>query len=396
MLHYNGSVITIDPKGENFAVTARYRKEILGQKILILDPFEFVQEETLEKVGVTRASLNPLDLIASGSNMENQLTMIASLFSADQNGGKGNSEDGDFWNQEAKKLLVGILGLTIECAKHEQQSPLFQSFIDHLYSDDVVYSLVVELDKKGLSSFTHKAISAFLQKADRERSGVLSTAQSYLNPFISESLNNYLNSSSISPREIEESDKYTIYIVIPPSKLVSHSVLLQLWISTILNTIMEREAAPLKSTLFLLDECAQLGTLESLRKAITLLRGYGLRVWMFFQDFSQLERLYSDYNTMINNCGVFQSFGISRNSGAIPIIDIIGKYKPEELVQLGKTQQVVSLANNRKPQIMRLHNYLEDELFKGRFDPNPLFKIINKSRSSTIQPFPINNMNCHL
>ena len=46
------------------------------------------------------------------------------------------------------------------------------------------------------------------------------------------------------------------------------------------------------STLMLLDEAAQLGTLPQLRQAITLLRGYGVRVWSFWQDLSQLINLY--------------------------------------------------------------------------------------------------------
>ena len=45
-------------------------------------------------------------------------------------------------------------------------------------------------------------------------------------------------------------------------------------------------------------EAAQLGTLGALRQAVTLLRGYGLQVWSFWQDLSQVRNLYpQDWQT---------------------------------------------------------------------------------------------------
>src|SRR3546814_14619691 len=52
---------------------------------------------------------------------------------------------------------------------------------------------------------------------------------------------------------------------------------------------MRRRARPEASTLFVLDEAAQLGTFNELRQAVTLLRGYGLQTWSFWQDASQLS-----------------------------------------------------------------------------------------------------------
>lgn len=394
LLHYAGPVIAVDPKGENFAVTARYRKHILGQKIYLLDPFEVVSISTLQRIGVNRSSLNPLDLIASfQGHIEPQLTMLASIFAGDRT----QSGESDFWSQEAQKLISGVLGATIVQAQSASESASFQKFIDYLFADDVTYKLAVMLDTVApiKNTYSYKAIAAYLQKADKERSGVLSTAQSYLTPFISEALNLHLNTSSIQPKMISDNDNYTIYIVIPPSKLISHAILLRLWIATLLNAIMERGEKPLKRTLFILDECAQLGRLDALKKAITLLRGYGLQVWMFFQDFSQLESLYStDYPTIINNCGVFQAFGISRNFAAERIADIIGKYEPTDLVRLDKTQQVLSLSNEES-KLMRLMNYLEDDLFVGRFDENPLFA--NQQQQHLIgNGFPSNSLRIHI
>jgi type IV secretion system protein VirD4 len=389
LLHYSGPVIVVDPKGENFAVTARYRSEVLKQRIFVLDPFEVVSPKTLADLRVERATLNPLDLVSVRGHLGPQLTMLASVLST-------RKGPGDFWDQGAQKLLAGALGAAVALARRENKPISFQRFIDYLTSDDVVYGFAVLLDTaKDLDKVTYKGISSFLQRADKERSGVLSTALSYLTPFISEEINRYLDTSSIQSRMVLNDDDYTIYIIIPPAKLISHATLLQLWIATLLNAIMERGAKPLKRTLFLLDECAQLGKLEALTKAVTLLRGYGLQVWMFFQDLSQLEETYGQgASTIINNCAVLQSFGLTRTFAAQPIASAIGKYEPDDLVQLDKTQQVLSSAT-APPKITRLMNYLKDEAFAGRWDPNPLFeKHVTKRLAN--ETFPPNAVRIHI
>jgi len=388
LLHYDGPVITIDPKGENFAVTARYRRNVLGQEIFLLDPFEAVSTATLERIGIERAKLNPLDLVQSfGPHAEGQLTMLASLFSSE----RANSGGERFWDQSAQMLLAGVIGASLDIARIKGEQHRFQGFIDLLFSDDVVYHLSVILDTrgKGLTPFAYRAINDFLRRADKERSGVLSTVHSYLTPYISDALNNYLNVSSIKSTLIADGDNYTIYIVIPPSKLLSHSILLRMWVATMLSAIMERRVKPAKRTLFMLDECAQLGSLDELKKAITLMRGYGLQVWMFFQDYSQISSLYpTDYRTMVNNCGVFQTFGVPRNAAAVPLADALGKESPLDLVQLDRTQQILS-SSNEEPRILRLMNYLEDGLFAGRYDENPLFAAQRRVKQRS-NPFPEN------
>lgn len=45
--------------------------------------------------------------------------------------------------------------------------------------------------------------------------------------------------------------------------------------------------------LFLLDEFAALGCLEVEERSMGLIAGYGLQLWPFLQDFSQLKALSS-------------------------------------------------------------------------------------------------------
>jgi type IV secretion system protein VirD4 len=55
LLRHPGPVVVIDPKGENYAVTARARRE-MGQQVVLLDPFQITGESET-------GGLNPLDLL---------------------------------------------------------------------------------------------------------------------------------------------------------------------------------------------------------------------------------------------------------------------------------------------------------------------------------------------
>jgi len=111
---------------------------------------------------------------------------------------------------------------------------------------------------------------------------------------------------------------------------------------------------PATRTLFILDESAQLGSLGALKQAITLLRGYGLQVWTFWQDLSQLKTLYAnDWQTMLNNSGVLQVFGLNNHLMAKEWAEVMG-------VESGE------LAG------------LKDRAFRGQYDDNPRFALLKK------------------
>ena len=370
LLHYAGPVIVIDPKGENFAVTARYRQEVLGQKIMLLDPFNAVPQEILGAHSVRRDSLNPMDLCRmSGHSLENDSQMISKLLA-----GTGGVSDDPFWDTSGQQLLSGIIAHEMDQANKTNRLPLFRTVIDRLFSDDTIYSLAVVLDTEKPTKFANQCISSFLSLADVTRSGVLAMAQSYLSTVMAGDLQPHLNKSTVDLATISAGSDYTLYIVIPPNKLDSHSFLLRVWISVLLHAVMERKELPAQRTLFILDECANLGELDALRKAVTLLRGYGLQVWMFFQDISQLIHLYQhDHQTMLNNCGVLQSFGAARLSASKPISALIGTYTANDILKLDRTQQVLSVSPG-KVRTAKLFKYYEDGAFAGRFDANPLIR----------------------
>jgi type IV secretion system protein VirD4 len=367
LLHYPGPVIVVDPKGENFIVTARYRSRHLGHKIILLDPFKKVSDAILALHNINRSSLNPLSLVhVLNGDIQNTAQMLAQLVS------QGGTTKEDFWNIGARFLCAGLFYYEMTQALLANRKPGLYAVLDKIFNDDTVYNLAVMLDKlKPPDRFVTQTIGAFLQRADKERSGVLSTLQSFLTTMMAEDLRAHLDTTSFDITTIVRGDPCTIYIVIPPSKLDSHSFLLKAWISTLLYAVMERETIPETKTLFMLDECANLGQLTLLRKAVTLLRGYGLQVWMFFQDMSQLSFLYEDMDTFVNNCGVVQAFGMARLLSAKVVASTLGVYNAQDLMRLDRSQQVVSFAPG-SVKACKSFRYYSDPAFANRFDINPL------------------------
>ena len=67
---------------------------------------------------------------------------------------------------------------------------------------------------------------------------------------------------------------------------------------------------PASRVLFLLDEFANLGRMDLLAQAVTLMAGYGATFWFFIQDLPRLRAVYpADWETFLANCEALQAFG---------------------------------------------------------------------------------------
>ena len=299
MLTYPGPVIVIDVKGEAYNVTARRRRE-MGQKVYVLDPFHIAVEKS--------DRLNPFDLVRlPGGSPESDAEMIASTLTV------GHEFATDrYWNDTGTGLTSGLNAHIATTAPVEQRNLI--TLRKHLHHDDLDYQIAVWLDEKAVKSpLARDEFVAYLAApADKTRPCIRSTACTYVKALGSTDVAETLAGSSFDLNDVVEGKPLTIYVVIPPEKLESHRVLLRLWVATLLTAVCRRKEIPPQRTLFLLDEAAQLGTLPVLRQAVTLLRGYGLQVFTFWQDLSQLKLLYpQDWPTILNNSGVLALFGLT-------------------------------------------------------------------------------------
>jgi type IV secretion system protein VirD4 len=131
-------------------------------------------------------------------------------------------------------------------------------------------------------------------------------------------------------------------------------------------------------TLFLLDEASQLGSLDLLPQAISLLRGYGLQVWTFWQDLSQLIKLYpNNWEAVVNNAAVLQAFGVPGHAARVGWRAVLGDSDAQLASELHAEEMLVAITGQSTTRHTRA-NYLYDKAFTGRFDANHRFGGLEK------------------
>ena len=114
--------------------------------------------------------------------------------------------------------------------------------------------------------------------------------------------------------------------MLPANRIKSYSRLARVWIGNLLQYIMHNTAIPRHRVLFMLDEIGQLGNLDVLLQALSLGRGYGLDIWMLFQDMGQIENAYGDsWKTFFANTKYQQFFGIRDQETAKYVSECLGK-----------------------------------------------------------------------
>jgi type IV secretion system protein VirD4 len=391
LLDYQGSILVTDPKGENFKVTARYRNAS-GYTVHALDPFSVVSE--------TSASFNPLDVINPDSpNALDDAAMLASMVITSQ----GHMAEQPFWIDEGRGFLTGLI---LHVATHEPPehrhlprvcellslpAPAFATLLDEMAQSRAAGGLVA------------RAAARFLQKADKERSGVLSTIHSHTHFLNSPNMARVLSSSSFDFADLKRS-KATVYLILPPDRMHAYARWLRLMIASGMSVLQRTKSVSSTHALFLLDEFATLGAMEPVRQYLTLSRGFGITFWLLVQDLPQLKRLYPDWGTFISNAGVIQAFGtndVETNeylSAMLGMCTIHVKSKHQSdrrtaspgrqgnvsitTAEQGRAlltadeirllERMLVIIKKRDPLLLDRVNYLTDPEFQGRFNQNPM------------------------
>lgn len=362
LLTHPGPMIVIDPKGENAAVTRRFREETLGQQVHIIDPMGIT--------GAEAASLNPLDCVDPADRAcVDEAAALADLLAGHFKDDARNR----FWHNRAQHLVTALICHAVSSPERSERN--LPAVRDKL-------TMASAGDHLGLSRLlqdsphpeARRASGAFGVPAQETLGSIISTAQDMVDFLRGEPVRQATSSSSFDLDAVTRGDPMTIYIVLPPHMLESHAQLLRLWVGTLLKAIIRRRHKAARSTMLLLDEAAQLGEFPPLRQAITLLRGYGLQTWSFWQDVDQLRHSYpTSWRTIINNCRVVQAFGAPNMSAAASLAELFVLMNPARILDLADDEMIVQISGD-DAFLARRPNYLIEPAFAGKFDPNPFYE----------------------
>jgi len=362
LLRYPGPVVVVDPKGENYAVTARRRRE-MGQNVVVLDPFGITEAPE-------RHRFNPLDLADPRSDRFVEDVATLSALAAANTGEEAMRRD-PFWPQMGQTLVAAALLDVLTMPDSTAPTlPAARALIN------MPLGVLAERAKQWLQAphpELRRMAGLLANPAEQTLGGYWALAVNQLDFIKGAQLEAHLSASDLDLNAIYHGAPLSVYLVLPPDKLESHAALLRLWIGVIVSVITRRPHQPERATLMLVDEAAQLGELPQLRQAVTLLRGYGVRVWSFWQDLSQMQHLYpSDWQTLLNNCRIQQYFGATTAMSAEAITRTSGFGPREALLDLERDEVVLNVAGD-EPVVARKPNYRFDPPFEGLYDPNPFY-----------------------
>lgn len=299
LLRYLGSVLVIDPKGENAMITAKCRAA-LGQAVHVVDPWGIT--------GMAVSCFNPLDWLIPGDiDIADNAMLLADAIIMYSGG------DERFWDEEAKALLLGVI-LYVALSKSEAKNRNLGRVRDLLLLDgDELNTLF-----KNMLKIPHRAVRSAgarcLQKEEKLLSNVMASVQAQTHFLDSERLRDSLATSNFKFEDLKTTSM-SVYLVLPADKLESHGRWLRLLIQQALTVNARNiEQKSKKPVLFLLDEMPALGKLTMLEQAFGLMAGFGIQIWGICQDLSQLKRIYGDgWETFISNAGMIQYFGSRDN-----------------------------------------------------------------------------------
>ena len=400
LLDHPGSVLVTDPKGENYAVTARWRRE-LGQRVLAFDPFAIVSAE------YGSATYNPLDLIdaASQEAVDDARTLADMIVLPD-----GRDGEQAFWNEEARGVLTGLILHVAANAPPESRTLTHVRTLLTLAPAQFAELLKDMQASSAAGGLVARAAARILQKAEKERSGVISTAQSHTHFLDSPRMARALHRSTVD-LSILKRDLASVYLILPSDRMDAYARWLRVMIACALLGVARTRGQPKARVVFLLDEFAHLGRMHPVQRDIGLAGGFGVTFWLVVQDLSQLRSTYGEtWPTFLANADVLQAFGTNdwdtaeylskmtgdetihvesenqsrgvsrgrhaqRQLGAALSIAEKGRrlLLADEVRRLPRNAQLL-FPKGTAPLLIDRLNYLRDREFGGRSDPNPLYE----------------------
>ena len=304
LLSYLWSCVVIDPKCELFHITSRHRRRKFKHQCVRLDPFELG--------GPGSDTFNPIDMIDPNSpHLIDQARDLASMLVV-----RTGKEHEPYWNDMAEAVLTTFIAFVAACEK----TPEFRNMqtVRELVCNRNKFTAALELmrNSDACEGMLSRQATSLSWLVDRELGSVLASVQRHTNFLDSPAISRSTSSSSFDPRKLRIK-RMTVYLVMPPDKLKSHAPLQRMWVGTILRAVAMGGANERNPVLFLLDEVGHIGHIQALEDAVTLLRGYGIRLWFFFQSLGQVTECLGEHaQTFLDNIGTQQFFGINAYDSA--------------------------------------------------------------------------------
>jgi type IV secretion system protein VirD4 len=318
LLGWTGSAVVHDIKGENWALTAGWRSRF--SHCLMFDP-----------TNALSAHYNPLLEVRRGAHEIRDVQNIADILVDPE----GALERRNHWEKTSHSLLVGAI-LHILYAEEEKTLARVATFLSDP-ARPFVATLKAMMATNHVGSaeapLVHPVVASaareVLNKSENERSGVLSTAMSFLGLYRDPTVAAVTSACDWRIADLLEGERpLSLYLVVPPSDISRTKPLVRLILNQIGRRLTERlpeaGARPSRQLLMMLDEFPALGRLDFFETALAFLAGYGVRTFLIAQSLNQIVKAYGENNAILDNCHVRIAFATNDERTAKRISDALG------------------------------------------------------------------------
>ena len=312
LLTWPGSAIVHDIKGENWDVTAGFRSTF--SRTLRFDP-----------TSLESSAYNPLLEVRRGLNEVRDVQNIADILVDPE----GSLEKRNHWEKTSHALLVGAI-LHVLYAGADKSLAGVSAFLSNPDEtiENTLYAMMdtPHLGEAGPHPVVASAARELLNKSDNERSGVLSTAMSFLGLYRDPVIAKVTSQSDWRIADLVSGRPTSLYLVVPPSDISRTKPLIRLILNQIGRRLTEEfdPATKRQRVLLMLDEFPALGRLDFFESALAFMAGYGLKAFLIAQSLNQIERAYGQNNAILDNCHVRVAFATNDERTAKRVSEALG------------------------------------------------------------------------
>jgi type IV secretion system protein VirD4 len=312
------SCFVIDPKGQAAATTARYRRDVLGQDVYVINPFNILPEYLGD---FKHAQYCP------NTKLDPSSDTFAADTDARAEGWLPHTGHEVHWVNSARQFVSGITMDLRESMNQWSLPDVYSVICDpniHAFCKDALEQTKLEEVKVRLGRMAGDEA-----KDNREIKSIISTAITGLGFVANKAIAENMRQSTVD-LQMGKTAK-TIYVILPARYMMSCAP----WMRTIVNAWADaclQEGGAEVPVLGILQEFATtVGNLNSIDTLNVMGAGYGVQLISEFQDLNQLKTLKPNgWETYLANAGfqiymgsgkgdLFTSDHISRMTGQIEV-----------------------------------------------------------------------------
>ena len=327
---FEGSTVTIDPRGELWCIASRRRRQ-MGRRAVLLDPFGVAKEHEAEfgelchLPDVSSATFNPLEFIRENEShaVRDINVLLDALLTPPRPGAHDNSRH---FYESARAIVAGYIAWVRFRGPGEKRTlKHVHELLSQTPEERKQFAADMAVEQPFAGGLTHIAVERQAQVGAEEGGSNFTTIANQLAFLNYPELLASTARSSFDPMTLADGET-DLFVVVPEDAVEHVKGWLRLWVA-IPNAVAARK--PLKrDMLIVIDEMPRIGFLKPVMDGYTMAAGKGVHFWCFAQSISALDSSWGREHrkTLLHLAEVVQVLGFPRTDaeGAEELSKAIG------------------------------------------------------------------------